>query len=169
MYLDMDQYPNAAPYYNMNISNTTDPTSPGYYLHKPFFVIFNLAVGGNFPQIWNINQITALNEGNGYEAKMYVDFVKIYQKEADEIFTGLDPAPEAQTQYGIYPNPSNTQFRITGPATPETITLFNTAGTKVLALENTDVCDISGLPSGVYLVKINSEKNLSETFRVIKR
>jgi beta-glucanase (GH16 family) len=77
MYLDLDKHPDAAPYYVMNIAAGTEPAA---YLHKPFCILFNLAVGGNFPQIWDIDQVTALNAENGFEAKMYVDFVKVYQR-----------------------------------------------------------------------------------------
>lgn len=77
MYLDLDKHPNAEPYFNMNISDTSSDSSAGRYFHKDFFIIFNLAVGGNFPQIWDINEVTALKDG---DAKMYVDFVKVYQK-----------------------------------------------------------------------------------------
>lgn len=69
-------------YYEIDIKKVdmTDSTVAGNYFKKPFFIIFNLAVGGNFPQIWDINQITALNSDNNYEAKMYIDYVKVYQK-----------------------------------------------------------------------------------------
>ena len=58
MFLDKDIYPDAKPYYEMNISANANPQDPGNYFHRPFFVIFNLAVGGNFPGIWDINGIT---------------------------------------------------------------------------------------------------------------
>jgi beta-glucanase (GH16 family) len=172
MYLDLDKYPNASPYYAMDIVVGRD--DPAAYLHKPFFVLFNLAVGGNFPQIWNINQITALNAGNGYEAKMYVDFVKIYQKgESDEEFHGptlggLKPNPEAQTQYTIHPNPLKDEIRISGPETPLRITLFSLTGRKIREFDNTNVCNASGLSKGSYLVRIEAGEDIVETLRMIK-
>ena len=43
------------------------------------FILFNLAIGGHFTGILNPAAITALpNEGS--EAKMYVDYVRVYQK-----------------------------------------------------------------------------------------
>ena len=44
---------------------------------KPNFLIANLAVGGNFPGIYNINQITALASGS---RSMYIDWIRIYQR-----------------------------------------------------------------------------------------
>lgn len=87
MYVDLDQYPSSEPYCVMTIPKTnTDNSAPGYYFHKPNFIIFNLAVGGNFPAIHDINAITALSDG---PRAMMVDYVRVYQKkEAGETFSG---------------------------------------------------------------------------------
>ena len=77
MYVDLDKYPDAEPYFEMGISDRSDDWSTGNYFHKECFILFNLAVGGNFPAIWNIDGITALAGG---DAKMYVDYVRVYQK-----------------------------------------------------------------------------------------
>lgn len=79
MYLDLDKNPSAKPYFEMNITDVKNINSPGHYFHKEFFIILNLAVGGNFTKIWDINKVTGLSNG---EAKMYVDFVKVYQKKS---------------------------------------------------------------------------------------
>jgi beta-glucanase (GH16 family) len=60
----------------INVYNGEYPV--GEYFHKPFFIILNLAVGGDFPSIYDIDKITALNEANNFEAKMYIDYIKIY-------------------------------------------------------------------------------------------
>ena len=44
---------------------------------KDNFILLNLAVGGNFPGIWDINQITALSDG---PAEMEIDYVRVFQK-----------------------------------------------------------------------------------------
>ncbi|MDE6234235.1 MAG: glycoside hydrolase family 16 protein [Muribaculaceae bacterium] len=82
MYVDLDKHPNYRPYFEMGIT-CDDPDnewSAGNYFHKDNFILFNLAIGGNFPGIWDANNITALNDENGQEASMYVNYVKIYQK-----------------------------------------------------------------------------------------
>lgn len=76
-YYDLDRNPDAEPYFEMGITDTSDDWGTGYYFHKDCFILFNLAVGGNFPAIWNINDVTALANG---EACMYVDYVRVYQK-----------------------------------------------------------------------------------------
>jgi beta-glucanase (GH16 family) len=77
MFLDLDKYPNNEPYFAMPINVKDEPNNSAHYFNKQFFIVFNLAVGGTFSGIKNIDEITALNDG---EAKMYVDYVKVYQK-----------------------------------------------------------------------------------------
>ncbi len=80
MYLDLDKHPDAEPYFRMKITPGDDPSSAGHYFHHDFFLLFNLAVGGNFTRIWEPERLTALPTP-GAEAKMYVDFVRYYRFE----------------------------------------------------------------------------------------
>jgi len=77
MYIDLDKNPNAKPYFEMAIDMEDAPNKAARYFKKEFYILFNLAVGGNYPNIFNINEITALKDT---EAKMYVDYIRIYQK-----------------------------------------------------------------------------------------
>lgn len=77
MYLDLDKNPLACPYFEMPINGEDAKDKPARYFHSPFFILFNLAVGGHFPDIKSIHEVTALDNG---DANMYVDFVKVYQK-----------------------------------------------------------------------------------------
>ena len=77
MYLDLDKFPDNPPYFEMPIQGKKLPNEVANYFQKPYFIVFNLAVGGNFTGIIDKKQITALKDG---EAKMYVDYVKLYQK-----------------------------------------------------------------------------------------
>ena len=108
MYVDRDARPNASPYYRMNIPQSADmaDTNPGKYFHKPNFLLLNLAIGGNFPGIWNINQITALQSG---EKKMYIDWVRIYQQENAINLQALSPSDEVETQDTELRNTQTTQ------------------------------------------------------------
>ena len=76
MFLDLDKFPNAKPYYEMPIIGNGSVNETSRYFRKPFYLIFNLAVGGTFSEIYDINEVTALTKG---EARMYVDYVKVYQ------------------------------------------------------------------------------------------
>lgn len=72
MYIDLETYPDARPYFEMNIKDFGDNE-----FRKDNFLLLNLAVGGNFPGIWDINKVTALNAG---PAEMEVDYVRVFQK-----------------------------------------------------------------------------------------
>ena len=77
MFLDKDRYPETAPYFTMDISDTQDPLAPGHFFHHDYYILLNLAVGGFFPGLFESAEITALADKT---ASMYVDFVKVYQK-----------------------------------------------------------------------------------------
>ena len=77
MYLDLDRYPDAKPYFSMAVNDESAENSPGRYFHKQFFILFNVAVGGNYTGIWNTEGITALANG---EQQMLVDYVRVYQQ-----------------------------------------------------------------------------------------
>ena len=86
-YIDLDKYPDGEPYFSLDISQEGHEIHNDYscwhvycYFHKEFHVLLNLAVGGDFPGIKKVDGITALNEDNGYEARMLIDYVRIYQK-----------------------------------------------------------------------------------------
>ncbi len=97
MYLDLDKYPSASPYCSMKIQKSSDTSAAGYYFHKPNFIIFNLAVGGNFPSIWDIDNISALASG---PRQMIIDYVRIYQKgDTGETFTGKQPDEPSGLEY----------------------------------------------------------------------
>ncbi len=81
MYCDLDRYPDREPYFTMGITDTATGWSSGNYYHKPNFILFNLAVGGHFPGITNPEAVTALNDDNDHQASMYVNYVKVYQKD----------------------------------------------------------------------------------------
>ena len=77
MYLDLEKFPNVKPYFEMPIVGNNLENETSRYFRKPFYLIFNLAVGGTFSEIYDINELTAFNNG---DAKMYVDYVKVYQR-----------------------------------------------------------------------------------------
>ena len=90
MYLDQDKYPDVAPYFALSLRNK-DINEPGHYFNHPFYLVFNLAVGGFFPGLPttpkypevvtaddpNFRQITAL-PADGTPVKMYVDWVRVW-------------------------------------------------------------------------------------------
>ena len=72
MYIDLETHPDAEPYFEMKIEDFGENE-----FRKECFILLNLAVGGNFPAIWDINQISALNDG---PAEMDVDDVRVFRR-----------------------------------------------------------------------------------------
>lgn len=161
MYVDLDKNPNASPYYIMTIpETTTDQTHPGYYFHKENFILFNLAVGGNFPGIWDINGITALNEGNNYQQSMYVNYVKIYQKGTpDESTNFADPGDSAM---GGVDGVAAAELEIAYAAGVVTlpvagdIQVYSASGALV-ASGRGEQLSVDGLAAGMYIVKASAD------------
>lgn len=78
MYMDKDAHPENGPYFETPLEPNDDPNyNRQLVFGKPNFIIFNLAVGGNFPSIFDINKVTALSNE---PQKMYIDWVRVYQK-----------------------------------------------------------------------------------------
>ena len=92
MYLDLDKYPDTKPYFEMPIFGNGEPNHASKYFHKPFHLLLNLSVGGYFTGIpapekypatisdncEQFQKITAIPDGT--PAKMYVDYIRLYQK-----------------------------------------------------------------------------------------
>ena len=88
MYLD----DSPQPYETFAISKSIDSgITSDAYTHKPFFILFNMAVGGDFPQIFDANGVTAL----GPDASMYIDYVRVYQKDVNIVFGENDGSAQA--------------------------------------------------------------------------
>lgn len=88
MYLDQDKYPDVQPYFKMGVSDYSNDWGTGNYFQHEFFIVYDLAVGGNFTGITSSAGITALAQG---EAKMYVDWVRVYQDTDDLTATATIP------------------------------------------------------------------------------
>lgn len=110
MYYDLEGYTNAkkrqARYFTCGVEYEDGEYSVGHYFQKPFFFLFNLAVGGTYPGIYNANGITALPNA-GDEAKMYVDWVRVYQKDddANAQYTYIDENGNCQSNIEEEPEP----------------------------------------------------------------
>lgn len=145
MYVDLDKMPVQNPYYEIDISET-DPSNEwtaGNYFHKDNFIIFDLAVGGNFTGIHSADAITALSDSNGQEASMYVNFVKIYQK--GDISEALFTAVEGDIS-GITPIIASSE--LTG------VTAFSLTGMPLASARNAEELTDT-LSTGFYILRSN--------------
>ncbi len=161
---------------SMSINGADVVGNAAHYFHKPFYVIFNLAIGGNYTGINNINNVTALNAANNYEAKMYVDYVRVYQQGvAGEEYNGPALAPTAvqnvsiQNQYSIYPNPSTDYVNVQGENVPARIAIVGLDGKEIMNVTNSNSINTSSLPSGNYLLKITDLNAKTEIHKLTRK
>jgi beta-glucanase (GH16 family) len=111
MYLDpeLDENQNITsgntPYYEILINVYNGEYPVGDYFHKQFFVLLNLAAGGQFTGIYSIDGITALNSGNNHKADMYIDFVKVFDNDMRLVWSDLfDSENLDETKWNIEEN-----------------------------------------------------------------
>ena len=110
MYMDKDAHPENGAYFHADLEpNDNADYNRQLVFGKPNFVIANLAVGGNFPGIWDVNGITAFNNG---AQMMYIDWIRIYQSGASsETFvcpSASDPIEPETTQSIVTANGERT-------------------------------------------------------------
>lgn len=88
-------------YYAMN----TNESNAEEFRNNPFFIIFNLAVGGIFPEIYDPAKITAPMPAN-----MYVDYVRVYQKSGEG---ELNTKPHKMYgNFGVYDETGSNVFKL---------------------------------------------------------
>jgi beta-glucanase (GH16 family) len=159
MYIDLDQRPVQNPYFSFSCPQD-DPTnewSAGNYFHKDNFIIFNLAVGGTFTGITSASDVTALNDDNDNEAKMYVNYVRIYQKGLDSDHTDfVDPGDQAGVQQVFETAKESLNFDGTTLYSPTpAIDLYSVSGSLVATTANGSLT-VSGIAPGIYIAKSKS-------------
>jgi beta-glucanase (GH16 family) len=174
MYLDIDRNPNQSPYYEMYIRKESGQASnhPANYLHRQMYIILNLAVGGNFPEIYTPADITALNAGNNNEAKMYVDYIQLYQKgtpDANEELTDHTESVKPDAQYSLIPNPATEHVAIHGPHIPQHISIYDYSGRCHAIYEQTNHIDLTNLTPGNYILRIETPSHNSESLKLVKK
>jgi beta-glucanase (GH16 family) len=103
--IDMYMDDVATPYFHADLEPNDDADyNRQLVFGKPNFIIANVAVGGNFPGIYSVNQITALNDG---PRSMYIDWIRIYQRgDANESFvcsTSSDPIEAERMENNLSP------------------------------------------------------------------
>ena len=168
MYVDRDKYPKYNPYYKLDCPQTEPDNewSPGNYFHKDNFILFNLAVGGDFTGIHQAGNITALNDENGNEASMLVDYVKIYQKGVDSEHTDFNDLGDLDTGIISAELADDNIYEITFSGdelttkAPE-LSLFTPAG-RCVAKSATGQISTAGLTPGIYLAS-----NRQNTIKVL--
>lgn len=146
MYLDLDRYPDEQPFYTL--TRATDLSADKYdaTFNSPFFIILNVAVGGDFTGIWDANGITAFDQDDDHA--MYVDYVRVYQKDKNVT------APETVAD-GASPDDMETRTA-EGINSPSASAVGTTKGENVYDIGGhivAKVKDMPSLPKGIYIAE----------------
>lgn len=89
-------------YFEFAISNIEGASL--HEFHTPYFLLLNLAVGGNYTGIPNAAGITAPLPG-----KMEVDYIRLYQNPGSELYTGANPP---SGKFGVFTERSDMNARL---------------------------------------------------------
>ncbi len=147
MYYDLEAYTAAAKrrarYFTCDVTATDNDLSVGKYFQKPYFFLFNLAVGGSYPSIYDAARISALPKA-GDEAHMYVDWVRVYQKDDDSNarYTFIDADGKLVTNIEAEPEK---------PADPDTKTELSSFASKALDENGETTFDFDGITDAVLI------------------
>jgi beta-glucanase (GH16 family) len=151
-------------YHEVSILNNINSTSE---MHLPFFIILNLAVGGQWPG--NPDGTTAFPD------TMTVDYVRVYQ-----LSTNTDVPDFDKDKFGLnqnYPNPfdQNTTISYNLPSDSfVSLKMFDFTGKKVATLVSGEMqsgnhslnWDASNLPDGIYFCRLEAG-SLTDTKKLI--
>ena len=125
--------------------------------HSPFYLILNLAVGGNWPG--NPDGSTQ------FPATMVVDYVRVYQNE----FT-LVNENSMDNDFKVYPNPANDLLTISKNQFDANYSIFNIHGQEIVSVLNKNpTIDVSYLDEGVYYIKIQKSDGSYSTSVFVKQ
>lgn len=93
-----------SPYYRIAINGGNGFEA----FHQPFYILLNLAVGGNYPGIHSVAGVTAPLPG-----RMEVDYIRLYQdaRQGEELILATNNAPEGN--YGIFTDNTTVSDRVT--------------------------------------------------------
>jgi beta-glucanase (GH16 family) len=148
----------SALYYTYNPAVNNSNTWP---FNKPFFIIMNIAMGGN----WGSDpQYETDGLKNGIDpaltsAHMEIDYVRVYESQSHPF--GLDVSKVDNNQADVdgiilFPNPSHGMVRITLPhGNTAKGTVSDTLGKEVMLFQaenNTNEIDLSKLAKGTYQI-----------------
>lgn len=147
MYYDLESYTAAkkrqARYFTCDVTATDNDLSVGKYFQKPFFFLLNLAVGGTYPGIYNANGITALKNA-GDEAHMYIDWIRVYQRDDDNnaLYTYINENGETVTNIEQEPDV---------PPTPDNKTELSSFASKALDENGETTFKFDGITDAVLI------------------
>ncbi|WP_440905995.1 di-heme oxidoredictase family protein [Catenovulum sp. SX2] len=91
-------------------------------IRAPFYLLLNLAVGGNFTDALSSEQVTA-----PLPAKMYIDYVRVYELDGQgQVWQGAPPLPPAEEgTFGVFTDTTTTNNKLEAEVSSD-IYIWNT-------------------------------------------
>lgn len=150
-------------YFSIFIQNNVNSTEE---LHQPFFIIFNMAVGGNWPG--------SPDNSTSWPDTMFVDYVRVYQQGPTAVNQEDSKTPTSFSLSQNYPNPFNptTTIKYSIPSVGRNsistsmvvLKVYDALGREVATLVNEEKppgdyevkFDGTNLPSGVYFYTMSA-------------
>ena len=121
--------------------------------HSPFYILLNLAIGGNWPG--------PPNGATVFPDTMFVDYVRVYKQTS-----GITDRMSVPNIMNVFPNPGtgNIIIEIAQQAAPKAgIDIFDVHGRllkSVTTNSKTTYMDISAFSAGIYFIKVKTGKEI---------
>lgn len=132
-------------YYLLNITNGVNGTNE---FHEKFYLILNLAVGGNWPGYPDGTTV--------FPADFVVDYVRVYKDQAELTVDEL-----SSQHLRVFPNPANDKIVLEGIALSNELnyTIYALNGSQLTenTSANTNTIDVSKLDQGIYMLEVTLE------------
>ena len=144
------------PYYSVNITNGIGNKEE---FHLPFFILLNIAVGGNWPGSPSTSTI--------FPAEMQIDYIRVYKDNSE-----LDLAENQESLVNISPNPAGTTIKVQSlnSAIIKDITITSSSGQTIgtRAINLLGEIDVADLLPGLYFITCIDESDRPYSTRFIK-
>jgi len=136
-------YVDGRQYLQGNIANNINSTG---CFHKAFYILVNMAVGGNWPG----NTIGTL------PATLYVTNISVTASKDAEDAIVMDGTAKSSNNFNLYPNPTldGTAQIVNDNSSAQQVTVFDLNGRLVQNKQFENSTTIEGLTSGVYFVRV---------------
>ena len=144
------------PYYSVNITNGIGNKEE---FHLPFFILLNIAVGGNWPGSPSTSTI--------FPAEMQIDYIRVYKDNSE-----LGLAENQEPLLSVYPNPAGTTIKVqtSNSAIIKDITITSSSGQTIgsRAINLLGEIDVADLLPGLYFITCIDESDRPYSTRFIK-
>jgi beta-glucanase (GH16 family) len=112
--------------------------------HAPFFIILNVAVGGDWPGSPDANTL--------FPATMLVDYVRVYKPTAAQV------DELSVSNITLSPNPAHNELQITCKTPIDSYQIYSITGSEIQSGSETSI-SVAHLPMGTYIIEVKTENN----------